>query len=103
MLLFLQLSKKLKGQCGLLMTNRDVSEVLQFFKDFGESEYARAGFVATRDVKLSAGPLKDFSHAIEPHLRKLGLPTSLDRGVIQLIKDFQVLFFCFISSIGKFW
>ncbi|CAH2050234.1 unnamed protein product, partial [Iphiclides podalirius] len=84
------LSKRLKGQCGLLMTNRDVMDVLQWFKDFHAAEYARAGFIATKDVILSQGPLEDFSHTIEPHLRKLGLPTSLERGVIHLIKEYQV-------------
>ncbi|CAG4965305.1 unnamed protein product [Colias eurytheme] len=84
------ISKKLKGQCGLLMTNRDVIDVLQWFKDFEDSEYARAGFVATKDVILPKGPLADFSHTIEPHLRRLGLPTSLERGVINLIKEYQV-------------
>lgn len=72
------------------MTNRDVVDVLQWFKDFEASEYARSGFVATQDVILPAGPLEDFSHTIEPHLRRLGLPTSLERGVIHLIKDYQV-------------
>ncbi|XP_021196167.3 mRNA turnover protein 4 homolog [Helicoverpa armigera] len=84
------LSKRLKGQCGLLMTNKDVPEVLQWFKDFRDAEYARAGFVATKDVILPQGPLADFSHTIEPHLRRLGLPTSLERGVINLIKEYQV-------------
>ncbi|XP_063616170.1 mRNA turnover protein 4 homolog [Cydia splendana] len=84
------LSKKIKGQCGLLMTNRDVVDVLQWFNDFSESEYARSGFVATEDVILPQGPLEDFSHTIEPHLRKLGLPTALERGVVTLIKEYQV-------------
>ncbi|XP_068626797.1 mRNA turnover protein 4 homolog [Battus philenor] len=84
------LSKKLKGQCGLLMTNRDVVDVLQWFKEYRAAEYARAGFVATEDVILPQGPLEDFSHTIEPHLRRLGLPTSLERGVIHLIKEYQV-------------
>lgn len=72
------------------MTNRDVSEVLEYFKKFRETEYARAGFIATRDVILPKGPLEDFSHTIEPHLRRLGLPTTLERGVITLIKEYQV-------------
>ncbi|XP_059048132.1 mRNA turnover protein 4 homolog [Achroia grisella] len=84
------LSRKLKGQCGLLMTNRDVPDVLQWFNDYSESEYARSGFIAERDVILPSGPLEDFSHTIEPHLRRLGLPTSLERGVIHLIKEYQV-------------
>ncbi|VVC90532.1 mRNA turnover protein 4 homolog [Leptidea sinapis] len=84
------LSKKLKGQCGLLMTNRDVIDVLEWFKTFDDAEYARSGFIATKDVILPKGPLEDFSHTIEPHLRRLGLPTSLERGVIHLIKEYQV-------------
>ncbi|CAG9796712.1 unnamed protein product [Diatraea saccharalis] len=84
------LSKRLKGQCGLLMTNRDVLDVLQWFKSYRATEFARSGFLATEDVILKAGPLKDFSHTIEPHLRRLGLPTSLEKGVINLIKEYKV-------------
>ncbi|CAH0405469.1 unnamed protein product [Chilo suppressalis] len=84
------LSKRLKGQCGLLMTNRDVLDVLQCFKTYCATEFARSGFIATKDITLPAGPLKDFSHTIEPHLRRLGLPTSLEKGVIHLIKEFKV-------------
>lgn len=80
------------------MTNRDVPDVLQWFKDFSEPEYARSGFVATKDVILPKGPLEDFSHSIEPHLRQLGLPTSLERGVIHLIKEYQVII-CFLCKI----
>uniref|UniRef100_A0A182T1U6 RL10P_insert domain-containing protein n=1 Tax=Anopheles maculatus TaxID=74869 RepID=A0A182T1U6_9DIPT len=48
------------------------------------------GFRATQTVKLKPGPLEDFSHAIEPHLRSLGMPTKLDRGIVTLYKDFTV-------------
>jgi mRNA turnover protein 4 len=41
-------------------------------------------------ILLLPGPLQDFSHAIEPHLRKLGMPTKLDRGVVTLFSDFTV-------------
>lgn len=95
------------------MTNKDVPDVLQWFKDFSDKEYARAGFVATKDVILPQGPLADFSHTIEPHLRRLGLPTSLERGVINLIKEYQVcvtdhLFQCYsrrsgVSTLGRGW
>lgn len=72
------------------MTNKDVIDVLEWFKTYQATEYARAGFVATKDVILPEGPLEDFSHTIEPHLRRLGLPTSLEKGVIHLIKEYQV-------------
>lgn len=73
------------------MTNKDVFDVLEYFKSYSEKEFARAGFVATKDVLLPVGPLTGFSHAIEPHLRRLGLPTSLEKGVITLIKEYQVI------------
>ena len=43
-------------------------------------EFARAGNTATQTVVAPAGPLLAFTHDIEPQLRKLGLPTSLERG-----------------------
>ncbi|KAJ2947770.1 hypothetical protein O0L34_g9550 [Tuta absoluta] len=84
------LSKRLKGQCGLVMTNRDVPDVLKWFKEYEDTEFARSGFVATKDVIIPRGPLEDFSHTMEPQLRRLGLPTSLERGVIHLLKEYQV-------------
>lgn len=84
------LSKRVVGQCGLLFTNRSTQEVIDFFESFGAPDYARSGFVATEDVVLPEGPLPDFSHALEPHLRQLGMPTSLQRGVITLLQDYQV-------------
>lgn len=54
-------------------------------------EYARTGDIATEDVTLYAGPLTDFSHDIEHYLRgDLGMPTSLQKGVVTLLKDFDV-------------
>lgn len=57
-------------------------------------DFARAGFEATELVTLPEGPLPQFSHAIEPHLRQLGLPTALKNGaplhslcLLMLIRD----------------
>jgi len=46
--------------------------------------------VATETVVLEEGKLTQFSHAMEPHLRSLGLPTSLQKGIITLVKEFVV-------------
>lgn len=80
----------LEGQRGLLFTSHDEDVVTDWFKNFFTEEYARGGFKATEKVVLPEGPLSDFSHAIEPHLRKLGMPTKLDKGVVTLISDFVV-------------
>lgn len=57
----------------------------RFFATHKEMDFARAGFEATQLVTLPEGPLPQFSHAIEPHLRQLGLPTSLKNGMKLMI------------------
>ncbi|XP_015587258.1 mRNA turnover protein 4 homolog [Cephus cinctus] len=85
-----ELSKALRGQCGLLFTNRPKKKVLSWMEEYGEEEYARSGFITTETVVLHEGPMPDFPHSIEPHLRQLGMPTALQKGVVTLIKDFEV-------------
>ncbi|GAB6028285.1 mRNA turnover 4 [Chamberlinius hualienensis] len=85
-----KLSNKLKGQCGLLFTNSTKEEVLKYFSKYSEPDYARAGNKAIQTIVLDKGPLPQFPHSMEPQLRQLGLPTSLERGVVNLIKDFRV-------------
>jgi len=85
-----KISERLKGECGLLFTDKEEKEVSDFFDKFVEKDYARGGSLATETVKLEEGPLEQFSHSMEPHLRSLGLPTSLKRGVITLIKEYTV-------------
>jgi len=43
-------------------------------------EFARAGNIAPQTVIAVSGPLNAFTHDLEPQLRKLGLPTNLERG-----------------------
>jgi mRNA turnover protein 4 len=85
-----QFVSHLEGQCGLLFTNDSKEVVLDWFKDYSGIEYAKSGFRATETVQLSEGPLEQFSHAIEPHLRSLGMPTKLERGIVTLHKEFTV-------------
>lgn len=85
-----KLAKRLRGQCGLLFTERSEDEVLEWSKQYTALEYARSGFIATETIVLPEGPLEDFSHAIEPHLRSLGMPTKLEKGVVTLYKEFSV-------------
>lgn len=96
-------ARLLSGNVGLLFTNKDVETTTKWFADFAEGEFARAGNTAPLTVKLDAGPLPQFSHSIEPHLRKLGLPTSLQKGVVTLDKPFTVctyFYFCFSLGTG---
>lgn len=85
-----RLAKRLTGQCGLLYTNRDKEEVIRYFKEFSEPDFARSGAVATETVELKAGPLDQFPGSMESYFRKLGLPTQLDKGVIIMRTDHVV-------------
>jgi len=80
----------LRGQCGLLFTNEKTEDVLEYFQNLAEPDYARTGGQCTETLVLPAGPLPDFSHAIEPQLRLLGLPTTLNKGVVTLIHEHTV-------------
>lgn len=52
----------------------------RYFNEFYAPDFARSGNIATENVDIDAGPLTSFSHSMEPQLRQLGLPTSLNRG-----------------------
>ncbi|XP_064482409.1 mRNA turnover protein 4 homolog [Ornithodoros turicata] len=80
-------SERLRGQCGLLFTNRVKEDVLNWFQEYRDSDYAHAGSPAAWRVFLDKGPLTQFVHSMEPHLRQLGLPTTLQRGVVTLSKE----------------
>lgn len=85
-----RVSERLRGQCGLFFTNAPKDRVLDWFGEYEDADYARAGFRATQRVFLDQGPLPQFQHSLEPHLRRLGLPTSLQKGVVTLLKDHEV-------------
>ncbi|KAG9315812.1 ribosomal protein L10-domain-containing protein [Chiua virens] len=84
-----KLAEKIKGQVGLLFTDTDPEEVIEWFEDFQQADFARTGNIASRTVILPAGPVmrvhsdppEPFPHNEEPQLRKLGLSTTLKRGV----------------------
>lgn len=80
------LTKYVSGNCGLLFTNSAKEEVQKYFEDFKADNYARSGFTADREFVIPSGPLStiDFPFSMEPQLRKLGLPTSLKHGIIEL-------------------
>lgn len=84
-----KLAKQIKGQVGLFFTDTEPQEVIEWFADFQQPDFARAGNIASRTVILPLGPVmrhhsdppEPFPHNEEPQLRKLGLTTSMNRGV----------------------
>lgn len=59
-----------------------------YFESYECPDYARSGNIATEDVTINAGPLTQFQHTMEPQLRKLGMHTSLKKGIVTLESDF---------------
>ena len=50
------------------MTNQSSEEVLTYFSQLAEPDFARTGGVATDTVVLNEGPLSDFGHRMEPQV-----------------------------------
>ena len=65
-------SKCLKNECGLLATNQSQDDVMEYFSNLSEPDFARTGGTATETVELKQGVLNMFSHSMEPQLRQLG-------------------------------
>ena len=84
-----KLASQIRGQVGLFFTDSPPSEVLEWFADFRQPDFARTGNTAARTVVLPAGPVmqqhsqppEPFPHNEEPQLRRLGLRTRMERGV----------------------
>ncbi|KAF7842682.1 mRNA turnover protein 4-like protein [Senna tora] len=85
-----KVSKLLRGNTGILFTNLPKEEVERLFNEFEEYDFARTGGTATEKVELKEGPLEQFTHEMEPFLRKQGMPVRLNKGVVELVSDFVV-------------
>lgn len=54
-------------------------------------EFARAGFVPSEAITIAEGPLPaEFIYSMEPLLRKLGMPTLLKKGIINVLSDYKL-------------
>lgn len=90
------LTPHLTGQVGLLFTNRDPEEITTYFSELSSVDFARAGTEATRGFSIPRGivyatagevPAEHdvpMEHSIEPELRRLGVPTKMNKGKVVL-------------------
>jgi mRNA turnover protein 4 len=85
-----RVAEHLVGNCALMCSNEPLDTVRAAFADFGESDFARAGFVASATVSYDAGPLPQFAHTMDQYLRKLGMPVMLKKGTITLDSPYTV-------------
>lgn len=86
----------LHGTVGLLLTSRRPDDVRAYLDAVSPVDFARAGTVASRDVVVPHGQLYStgglvpaaddvpMATALEPELRRLGVPTSIKAGKVVL-------------------
>ncbi|VDO40771.1 unnamed protein product [Haemonchus placei] len=77
-----KVSQRLQGQCGLMFTLLSRAKVNSILKELSTPDFARAGHIPRETITVPEGPLPQFSFSMEPQLRKLGLPTKLDKGLM---------------------
>jgi len=84
----------LKGHVGLMFTELTEEQVKRELCSIREPEFAKSGHAATKTISFSEGPLEGPSgrleHTLEPTLRKHGMPTRLNKGVVDLVTDFTL-------------
>jgi mRNA turnover protein 4 len=89
------LTAYMSGDIGLLFTNRAPGEIEGYFANFRSLDFARAGTKAARGFTIPRGELRTsfgveggaddpIPIAVEPTLRKLGVPTRIVKGRIVL-------------------
>lgn len=96
------LSKHLTGTVGLLFTSRPPPTILQYFSTYAPLDYARANTPSTLTLTVPAGtvysrggqiPVDEdvpLPHSLEVGVRKLGMPTRLVKGRVELENEYTV-------------
>ena len=87
-----QLSEHVRGHAGVVFTDLTKDDLDAAMAKYEVSDYARTGTVATDTILIESGPVHGphgglMEHTMEPTLRKNGMPTKLNRGVIELLAD----------------
>lgn len=89
------LAPYVKGDIGLLFTDREPAEIEEYFENFSNVDFARSGATASQEIRIPPGELHTqygvdggeddpLPIQIEPTLRKLGIPTRLVKGKVVL-------------------
>lgn len=85
-----KLAKHIKGQCGLLLTNKSLSDVIKSFDSFRRKDYARSGAIATETVKLKEGVLHGQEASKVEYFKTLGMPVKVQQAQPYLMESFTV-------------
>jgi len=79
-------SKHISASVGLLFTSKPKEEVMKYFENLVEPDFARAGNLAPRDVIITNEMLSNHPVSmVEQQFRKQGLPVKVSKGMIVLL------------------
>jgi mRNA turnover protein 4 len=96
------LTAHLAGNVGLLFTNRSPASIIDFFATYTQTDFARAGVVASQTFTIPAGVVHSrggeiadeedvpLPHSVETTVRKWGMPTKLVQGKVVLDAEYTV-------------
>jgi len=88
-------SGEVSESVGLLFTSRSKKSVMEYFENLVEPDFARAGFIAPRDVVITNEMLSDHPVSmLEQQFRKQGLPVKIENGLIVLLDGKKTYRFC---------
>lgn len=97
-----QLTPQLRGDVGVLFSSQPPDEILGFFAEYVEMDFARAGTVAPRTFVVPEGVVYSrageerieddtpLPHSLEPTLRRWGMPTRLVKGKVVLDDPYEL-------------
>lgn len=85
-----KLSRNIRGDVGILFTNKPADEVEKYFSEYSELDFARAGNVAAETITRNKGPCSQFPSSMYEPLRKLQLPVVLKKGIIEFEEDYAI-------------
>ena len=77
---------------GIVFTNLSKEDLMQAMETKETKDFARVGQIATETIVCPEGPVKNcfdvpMSHTLEAMLRKHGLPTKLNKGVVECVNE----------------
>eukprot|EP00594_Rhizosolenia_setigera_P006265 CAMPEP_0178941122 /NCGR_PEP_ID=MMETSP0789-20121207/1213_1 /TAXON_ID=3005 /ORGANISM="Rhizosolenia setigera, Strain CCMP 1694" /LENGTH=256 /DNA_ID=CAMNT_0020620285 /DNA_START=178 /DNA_END=948 /DNA_ORIENTATION=- len=83
-------SKLVNGSVGLLCTSRSKESVIEYFSNFSEQDFARAGSVAPKKVILTTEQVEIHPVSMIDHFRKLGLPLEIQNGKLKMMETSSI-------------
>ncbi|XP_018572138.1 mRNA turnover protein 4 homolog [Anoplophora glabripennis] len=85
-----KLASTIKGQIGVLFTNRPQWEIKEWFNKFSVWDYPLPGFEVDVTIKLDSGPLTLFQPEMVPYLKQMGMRVADVDGIVFLKRPFLV-------------